>query len=202
MEKRGDLTNVGILWALLSLVAAVLCCSGFYIPFWVQGRLDRYPAYFSSFRRCGFLKYDARRKLLLMDHGCGRYENFKDIPSGWWQLTTIFVGFGGTVAMIIAITAMSACCISYVVQKSTAKVAGGVQLFAALMISIGVAVYPLGWDNPEMKEACGGLSSPYKLGSCDLSWSIWLLVAAILVLITCTFLSIFAAKVSPDQISY
>ncbi|KAI5699012.1 hypothetical protein M8J75_015194 [Diaphorina citri] len=166
----GDLTNVGILWALLSLVAAVLCCSGFYIPFWVQGqnpegqqihfnsfrrcgmpvtfvetprvgdrcfryeryrgRLDRYPAYFSSFRRCGFLKYDARRKLLLMDHGCGRYENFKDIPSGWWQLTTIFVGFGGTVAMIIAITAMSACCISYVVQKSTAKVAGGVQLFA------------------------------------------------------------------------
>ncbi|XP_026684215.1 LHFPL tetraspan subfamily member 6 protein-like isoform X2 [Diaphorina citri] len=197
----GDLTNVGILWALLSLVAAVLCCSGFYIPFWVQGQNpEGQQIHFNSFRRCGMPVTFVETPRV--GDRCFRYESFKDIPSGWWQLTTIFVGFGGTVAMIIAITAMSACCISYVVQKSTAKVAGGVQLFAALMISIGVAVYPLGWDNPEMKEACGGLSSPYKLGSCDLSWSIWLLVAAILVLITCTFLSIFAAKVSPDQISY
>uniref|UniRef100_A0A8D8M6Q2 Lipoma HMGIC fusion partner n=1 Tax=Cacopsylla melanoneura TaxID=428564 RepID=A0A8D8M6Q2_9HEMI len=75
----GDLTNVGVLWALLSLVAAVLCCSGFYIPFWVQGRLDKYPAHFSSFRRCGFLKYDARRRILLMDHGCGRYEKYVQV---------------------------------------------------------------------------------------------------------------------------
>jgi hypothetical protein len=31
-----SLTGVGILWAFLSLAAALLCCSGFYLPFWIQ----------------------------------------------------------------------------------------------------------------------------------------------------------------------
>jgi hypothetical protein len=31
-----SLTGVGILWATLSLAAALLCCSGFYLPFWIQ----------------------------------------------------------------------------------------------------------------------------------------------------------------------
>nr|CAD7425026.1 unnamed protein product [Timema monikensis] len=36
-----SLTGVGVLWAFLSLAAALLCCSGFYLPFWIQVSCDR-----------------------------------------------------------------------------------------------------------------------------------------------------------------
>lgn len=37
-----SLTGIGTLWAGLSLLASILCCAGFYLPFWLQvssGRL-------------------------------------------------------------------------------------------------------------------------------------------------------------------
>ena len=33
-----SLTAVGVVWALLSLVAAVTNCVAFYLPFWIQVR--------------------------------------------------------------------------------------------------------------------------------------------------------------------
>ncbi|KAG8257505.1 hypothetical protein J6590_049288 [Homalodisca vitripennis] len=32
------LTGVGFVWAFLSLAAAIMCCSGFYLPFWIQNK--------------------------------------------------------------------------------------------------------------------------------------------------------------------
>lgn len=31
-----SLTGVGVIWAGLSLIAALLSCSGFYLPYWIQ----------------------------------------------------------------------------------------------------------------------------------------------------------------------
>jgi len=31
-----SLTGIGILWAFLSLVSAIACCTGFYLPFWIK----------------------------------------------------------------------------------------------------------------------------------------------------------------------
>jgi len=33
-----------------------------------------------------------------------------------------------------------------------------------VLIAIGVAIYPLGWGNKEVQDACSDLSGPYVLG--------------------------------------
>lgn len=35
---------------------------------------------------------------------------------------------------------------------------------AALLVIAGAAVYPVGWDNREMRESCGNASHIYRLG--------------------------------------
>lgn len=35
---------------------------------------------------------------------------------------------------------------------------------AAIIVSLGLAVYPLGWNNREVLESCGNSSQAYKLG--------------------------------------
>ncbi|XP_018329838.1 LHFPL tetraspan subfamily member 6 protein-like [Agrilus planipennis] len=190
-----SLTAIGFIWSVLSIVAAILCCSGFYLPFWIQGRLlGKVDAYFSSFRRCNYPSVNSRGTVEIVEE-CGRYTSFWDIPSHWWQASTILVGTGSALSLLIAVTATAACCLTYVIHAYTAKFAGSLQLFAALLILAGTAVYPVGWDNREVRESCGNTSHIYKLGSCQVAWSLYLLAAAILLLIVCFGLSFWTSRV-------
>lgn len=55
---------------------------------------------------------------------------FWDIPSPWWQASTVMVGAGSALSLLVAVTAISACCITYVVHTASARVAGIIQLLA------------------------------------------------------------------------
>ncbi|XP_044761489.1 LHFPL tetraspan subfamily member 6 protein-like [Coccinella septempunctata] len=190
-----SLTGVGILWATLSLAAALLCCTGFYLPFWIQGRLlGKVDAYFSSFRRCNYPRVNPQGVVEIVVE-CGRYSRFWDIPSPWWQASTILVGTGSALSLLIAVTATAACCITYVIHSGNAKIAGSAQLLSALLVIGGAAVYPVGWDNREMRESCGNSSQIYRLGTCQLSWSAYLLAFAVLLLLVCFCLSFCASRV-------
>lgn len=35
---------------------------------------------------------------------------------------------------------------------------------SAVLVILGAAVYPVGWDNREVRESCGNLSHIYRLG--------------------------------------
>uniref|UniRef100_A0A1B6BX06 LHFPL tetraspan subfamily member 6 protein n=1 Tax=Clastoptera arizonana TaxID=38151 RepID=A0A1B6BX06_9HEMI len=195
-----SLSGTGFVWAFLSLVAAFLCCSGFYLPFWIQGRLmGKVDAYFSSFRRCNYPRVTSQGVVEIVME-CGRYSRFGDIPSPWWQASTVLVGIGSALSLLVAVTATAACCITYVIHTATAKIAGTVQLLVALLVSGGVAVYPVGWDNREVRDCCGSTSHMYKLGTCQLSWSVYLLCAAVAILILCFALSFCASTVKPGCI--
>lgn len=37
-----------------------------------------------------------------------------------------------------------------------------------MLIAVGLALYPMGWDNIEVLQACGGVSKPYHLGKLPL----------------------------------
>lgn len=192
-----SLTGVGLVWAFLSLVAALLCCSGFYLPFWIQGRLmGKVDAYFSSFRRCNYPRVTSEGVLEIVLE-CGRYSRFWDIPSAWWQASTILVGIASALSLLVAVTALAACCITYVVHTGTARVAGVLQLIAALLVCGGGATYPIGWDNREVRDCCGNASHVYKLGTCQLSWSVYLLVSSVVLLLACFCLSFSASRVTP-----
>ena len=59
---------------------------------------------------------------------------FWDIPSPWWQASTVLVGTGTAISMVVAVTAVAACCITYVIHTLTAKVAGACQLLAGIKV--------------------------------------------------------------------
>lgn len=58
------------------------------------------------------------------------YCRFWDIPSVWWQVSTVLVGIGSALSLLVAVTASAACCITYVVHDRSAKVVGALQLIA------------------------------------------------------------------------
>ncbi|KAG8292298.1 hypothetical protein J6590_043551 [Homalodisca vitripennis] len=126
----GTLTGPGYLWALLSVAAAVLCCSGFYLPFWLQGKmLGRIDAYFNSFRRCNYPKLSPLGTVEVVMQ-CARYSRWRDIPSWWWQISTVLLSLACVLTIIVAVMAVSACCIDYVIHTATARTAGSLQLLA------------------------------------------------------------------------
>lgn len=57
-------------------------------------------------------------------------SRFWDIPSAWWQASTVLVGIASALSLLVAVTALAACCITYVVHTGTARVAGALQLIA------------------------------------------------------------------------
>ncbi|KAL8618882.1 hypothetical protein ACOMHN_000889 [Nucella lapillus] len=94
---------------------------------------------------------------------CGRYTEFTDIPSVWWQIGTVICGTGSALALLVAMTGAWALCVRYVLTKGTAKVAAGMQLMAGLLIGGGMALYPLGWENREFRQVCGPSASVFRL---------------------------------------
>uniref|UniRef100_V9IIS5 Lipoma HMGIC fusion partner-like 1 protein n=1 Tax=Apis cerana TaxID=7461 RepID=V9IIS5_APICE len=90
------MTVLCALWATLSTVASILACSGFYLPYWIQGRLlGKADAYFGSFRRCNYPRIRAANTAPEIVYECARYSSFWDIPSGWWQASTVTMGDRG-----------------------------------------------------------------------------------------------------------
>ncbi|KAG8257593.1 hypothetical protein J6590_046282 [Homalodisca vitripennis] len=159
----GSLTTVGYLWALLSVSATLLCCTGCYLPYWIQGRLlGRVDAYFSSFRRCNYPKVSPQGSVEIIMQ-CARYSRWKDIPSGWWQVTTVLMAFACVLSILVAVVATSSCFLNYVIHSSTAKLAGTLQLIAGLLACSGAAVYPFGLDNREVQDCCGVSAHEYNL---------------------------------------
>lgn len=144
----------------------------------------------------------SRRRSLPLSLGWGLTTSifrFWDIPSPWWQASTVLVGVGSALSLLVAITATAACCITYVVHTGTARIAGTLQFIAAVLVCSGAAVYPVGWDNREVLESCGNVSSVYNLGTCELSWSVYLLGSAVGLLLLCFGLSFCASRVKPGS---
>ncbi|XP_013782193.1 lipoma HMGIC fusion partner-like [Limulus polyphemus] len=194
-----SMTATGVFWACLSLASAILNCAGFYLPFWLQGVLfNSTEVSFGSFRRCSYpqMKEDGEVQIV---RECGRYTTFQDIPSISWQITTITVGVGAATSLLVAFTALAACCVTDVVTKRTARALGLVQVLTAIMIVVGGAIYPNGWGTREVREVCGGISDSYYLGACQLSWSFYLMGAGVTMLFLCAILSLGASRIKPHS---
>ncbi|KYQ49438.1 Lipoma HMGIC fusion partner like protein [Trachymyrmex zeteki] len=126
---------------------------------------------------------------------------FWDIPSVWWQASTVTMGIGVAIAVIGALTLLAAASsfLPHILKtpKHT-RILGSLQLLAATMICGGLVMYPIGWDNREVRESCGKGANVYNLGKCSVSWSSHLLVGSVALLMLCFGLSFCAARHKPD----
>uniref|UniRef100_H3AC28 LHFPL tetraspan subfamily member 6 n=1 Tax=Latimeria chalumnae TaxID=7897 RepID=H3AC28_LATCH len=122
-----SLTCTGVIWALLSFLCAAASCVGFFMPYWLLGsQLDK-PVAFGTFRRCSYPKRDETSQLTVMVEHCGRYASFQGIPSLEWKICTVVTGLGCGLLLLVALTALMACCISELISRTLGRMAGGVQ---------------------------------------------------------------------------
>jgi hypothetical protein len=182
MDTTG-LTYIGYCWTLMSMSATLCILAGFYIPFLLIGMIQvdsiATNTYFGLYRRCHYPVFDSTLQKIRLDFICGRYSTFDDIPSLFWQIATCSVGFGACLALLISLIAIPACCFKDIVSRTSALAMGIAQIISgmnsllncfqlllmlAISIAVGCLLYPLGWDNREVRDACGQLSGKYLLG--------------------------------------
>ncbi|KAH9493062.1 LHFPL tetraspan sub member 6 protein [Bulinus truncatus] len=190
-------TCVGKLWIVTSLAASLAASVGYYFPYWLEGfYIDgahaRHPMYFGAFRRCSYPQFRGENVVIVDE--CGRYTTFEDIPSLYWQISTVTVGTGACLSLLISLTAVVTLCVSDIITVRVARLTGVVQLFAGLLIAGGLAVYPNGWDTIQVRQACGGTSGVYCLGGCSLGWAFYLSAAGGGVTILCSTLACHSYK--------
>ena len=75
-----------IFWASLSFAASLIICTGYWLPYWIQGQFHKaIDASFGSFRRCNYPIQDEHGRIQIVPQ-CGRYRTFDDIPSFSWKV--------------------------------------------------------------------------------------------------------------------
>ncbi|GMT31804.1 hypothetical protein PFISCL1PPCAC_23101, partial [Pristionchus fissidentatus] len=192
------LTFIGVLWMIMSSVATALLAGGIIIPEWLIGTVSAngktVVAFFGAYKRCNYPIYDEDSSMIALVEECGRYSSFFVVPSLYWQVTILLVVSGTSLSLLLTFLIIPALCTQHVINASTAVVVGFFQIVAAICISAGLAVYPLGWDNPEVRDACGREADRYDLGSCRIGRAFLAMVAGVGLLVFSALLSICGGK--------
>jgi len=118
------------------------------MPYWLSGETSPGDAglllrqtSFGTFRRCGYSYVTVRSSTATAaasDAGverhfvadCGRYKSFQDIPSIWWQATTVLVGSGCCLAVLVVAAGLMCCCVSDAMSRCLGITACLLQLTA------------------------------------------------------------------------
>ena len=139
-----SLSVIGLIWAGLSFISATISCLGYFMPYWLSGgsTSSSTGASFGTFRYCSRapITADSYRSLPttanspLLAIRCRRYSSFDDIPTVWWQATTVIAGIGCCVGLLVSFMAIACCCVSDVMSRTVACAACIVQLLAGLFL--------------------------------------------------------------------
>lgn len=129
-SRMHSLTTVGVVWSMLSFIVAILCSTGFYMPYWLQGETMNVTVHLGVFRRCNYLARSAFTNMYYMRKECGRYKHFHDIPSTAWQGSTIMLGIACGILVLVSLIALLSLCFQDIITKHTARVCGFFQALA------------------------------------------------------------------------
>ncbi len=125
-----SLTTVGVIWSMLSLIVAIVCSTGFYMPYWLEGEIMNVTVHLGVFRRCNYLARKSFTNAYYVRKECGRYKRFNDIPSTAWQGSTIMLGVACGILVLISLISLLAMCFQDIITKHTARVCGFFQTLA------------------------------------------------------------------------
>jgi len=195
LAMKSSLSNIGIIWSILSFSSSVLMSAGFYFPYWIRGTIPHstLDSSFGIFRVCTYLirlKDGSSRWM----NECGRFTDFWDIPSVWWQAASVVMGVGCVLSLLISCAALICCCTPDSTTKSLAILAGGLQAVVVVFVACGCVIYPLGWDNAQVFRVCGRHSGKYSLGQCTMAWAFYATVTGALGTLICSLIACYSPK--------
>ena len=199
MASSSSYNVAGFVWSFLSLSGALLSSFGFYMPYWLEGKMKDFDGsdlavFLSPFRRCNYPVLDRDSGTVTIVRQCGRYTTFDDIPDVNWQVACVTCGLGSGLITLVALISLAGCCISDLISHGVAKILGGLQLFAGLLVGLGCALFPNGWDSKEVRDVCGTDAGAYRLGNCNLFWAYYLTIIGAGLSCLCFFLSFISSS--------
>jgi len=143
-----ELSGIGVFWAFVSILSAIISSVGFFMPYWITGKMslndwqnhDRgVPVYFGVFRRCNYPALVEDGKLAMI-HECGRYTSFGDIPSFSWQIATLTLGVGCCLCFLVALTAVFGVWVKGVVIATVARTSAVIQMCSGRVLKLAKTI--------------------------------------------------------------
>jgi hypothetical protein len=101
------------IWAVLSIIAAILCPFGLYFSNWLERETSDGKGWdsVSSFRVC-------RNESSRISTSCSSYRSFDQIFSDEWKAVTLLMGAGACLLVLVALTALFGFCVTKLFNKT------------------------------------------------------------------------------------
>ncbi|CAJ0917421.1 unnamed protein product, partial [Mesorhabditis belari] len=192
------LTCIGHFWTMLSLIATALIIGSVLSPEWLIGQVvveNRHmPAYFGIYKRCNYPIFDKQARKVLLIAECGIYESFAAMPSLYWQLSAVASFAGAALSLMLVFLLLPSMCLRDVITHGTAPIVGFFQIVAAILLSIAGVLYPFGWDNRQVRDACGEKADRFNPGGCQIGKALVSMCVGAALLVICCLLSLCGGK--------
>ncbi|KAK4300498.1 hypothetical protein Pmani_027281 [Petrolisthes manimaculis] len=164
---------IGVLWGVFTICFAIINIVVFVQPQWIGDTQDsKGTGYFGLWQWClvaggGVGGLECRGKL----------DDFSTLLNTPSVVATVLVGL----SVLLTLLTICSMLLFFFVRSSTVfHIAGWMQLLAAVLLGVGVAVFPAGWAAAEVREVCGPTARQYNVGECGLRWAFILAIIGIL----------------------
>uniref|UniRef100_A0A5K3EKV5 LHFPL tetraspan subfamily member 6 n=1 Tax=Mesocestoides corti TaxID=53468 RepID=A0A5K3EKV5_MESCO len=177
-----------LIWSLLTITSAGICCFCCLLPFWISGtvllassggKLISSTSHLGLFRRCGYPNYRGDGEIDWKP-GCGYYPSLKGVPHWVWRMALVLLVLSACLLVFLAVFVICAVTSSCILRKKVRlrRVCSSGYIVAGSLCLVACFAYPFGWsDNTEILQICGPESGVFKLGRCELGWAYVLTMA-------------------------
>jgi len=117
-------------------------------------------------------------------------ENDNEFPHAWKGGIACFTLGLAIMVFTVVLSLLTPCC-RYCFCCSVFTFCGSVQMFSAVLFTLGLVAYPAGWGSRKVLDICG-TSQPFALGDCQIGGAYWMAVAGTICTALASSLTVFA----------
>jgi len=119
-------------------------------------------------------------------------EDDKEFPHAWKGGIACFTVGLAIMVFTVVLSLLTPCC-RYCFCCSVFTFCGSVQMFSAVLFTLGLLSYPAGWGSRRVVDICN-TSQPFYLGECQIGGAYWMAVAGTVCTALASSLTVFAYK--------
>jgi hypothetical protein len=166
---------IGFLWGVFSICYAIITLVVFVQPQWIGSQVG----YFGLWKHCSLVLTEASAS---KDAVCiGRLDDLGSLLNPGFKAATGFLGLAALVSSLSVFALILFICTPTTVAY---RIVSWMHTIAAVSTTIGIIIFPVGWDTTEVKSICGVSAGRFTLGSgsgsCTIRWAYVLAIIAAL----------------------